>query len=236
MESINFENNIFLKYSEGNVNFIFSTSINKLDFNISTEEGKNNINRLKSWFNLQDVGYLHQIHSDKIFIYDGSINDGDALIINQKHIGIGIFTADCVPVLLYDKAKGVCAAVHSGWKGTISHIVEKTIDVMSQKYDSIPNDIHAYIGPHIRSCCYEVGDEVIKQFQDDYIYKEINPINNRKLNLEKCIIKQLSEKGINEQNIVSMNLCTFCSQTYSFHSYRKSGLTAGRMFSFIYIE
>lgn len=236
MEIINFDSNIFLKFSEGNADFIFSTSFNDLDFNINKQTGRENINKLKDWFNLKDIGYLHQIHSNKVFIYDGKVYEGDSLITDKKNTAVGIFTADCVPILLYDKKNEIAAAVHSGWRGTISHIVEKTITTLNQKYNSDPKDIYAYIGPHIRSCCYEIGEEVAVQFKEDHSYKNLNVICDRKLNLEKCIIKQLSDKCINENHIIKLNLCTCCSKSYNFHSYRKTGIKAGRMFSFIYLK
>ena len=65
-----------------------------------------------------------------------------------------------MPILLYDKANNVIAAVHSGWKGTFSCILLKTIDDMEKKYGTKPKDLVVCIGPHMHQCCYEVGEEL----------------------------------------------------------------------------
>ena len=225
----------FIKHIKNNATFIFSTANGKLDFNKSTAEGIKNLKELKKWFNLKEIGFLDQIHSDSIYIYDGEIHQGDGIITNKKDIGIGIFTADCVPVLMYDEKKQIIAAVHSGWKGTLSKITSSAIDRMIDKYGSNPEDITALIGPHNRVCCYEVGKEVAAEFLQDPLYGSDNVIVNGKLNLEKCIKRQLMNKGIKEANIQVVEICTYCNTEYEMHSYRKSRVLSGRMFSFIYL-
>ena len=110
----------FLSFDDDKVGIYFSTADENLDFNKNTEQGLLNLNNLKEWFNVKEVGYLNQTHSDKIFDYDGINHNGDAIITNKKQVLIGVFTADCVPVIIYDRKKLVVAAVHSGWKGTIN--------------------------------------------------------------------------------------------------------------------
>src|SRR3712207_9545829 len=112
------------------------------------------------------------LHSDDIYIYNGLKYDGDALITNKRRIAIGVFTADCVPVLIYDKKNLVVAAIHSGWKGTLNCIVSKTIDTMINRYNSNIKDLEIYIGPHNMMCCYEVSEELIHTFKSSNIYKE----------------------------------------------------------------
>ena len=121
--------------------------------------------------------------------------DGDALITDRTKIAIGVFTADCVPVILVDTRKGVIAAVHSGWKGTKALIVSKTIERLQENYGSRAKDIRVYIGPHIGGCCYEVSKELIEEFTSEDIYSNIKISNNNKLDLEKCILAQLNGKG-----------------------------------------
>lgn len=215
--------------------FAFSTSGNEMNFNKELEEGKKNLNNILYGFKLNDVGYLNQIHSNKVFIYDGKIHDGDAIITDKKNVAIGVFTADCVPVFLFDKVNKVIAAVHSGWRGTLDCIVTNTLLTMKSEYNTDYNNIIAYIGPHIRKCCYEVGYEVIELFQKSKKYSSIK-FNNRMLNLEECIIKQLSDIGVNDSNIKTINECTFCSNAYKFYSYRRQNGTCGRMFSFVFIR
>ena len=77
---------------------------------------------------------------------------------------IGVSTADCIPVLLYDRVQRVSCAVHAGWRGTVKRIVEKAVAAMISVYGSCPSDIVAQIGPGIHLESFEVGDEVYEQF------------------------------------------------------------------------
>ena len=144
------------------VNIVFSTAERGRSFNRNTDEGRENLDSLKKDFMAKEVVYLNQIHSDKVFVYEGNDlefikNEGDALITDKEKVIIGAFTADCVPVILVDETKGVIAAIHSGWKGTFNSITKKTIEKMVSEFGSDSQDIKAYIGPHIRECCYEVS-------------------------------------------------------------------------------
>lgn len=211
---------------------IFSTAENNLDFDRKKEIGIKNIQNIKKWFGVKEVGFLNQIHSDKIIDYDGKRHEADAFITNKRNAAVGVFTADCVSVLLYDKVRQVAAAVHSGWRGTLSCIVYKTIEKMEREYSCKGEDITAVIGPHIHECCYEVSKELIEKFTNTPIYKNINIHNGRHLNMQNCIIHQLELKKV--KDIRNLNICTFCSKDYKTYSYRKN--QDGRMFSFIFLK
>lgn len=235
MESLFIENYEFLEFKEEGARLVFSTSRGRLNFNIHEEEGKNNIIKLKYWFALSEVGYLYQIHSSDAIVYDGKIHYGDAIITNKRNTALGVFTADCVPVLIIDRSKQVIAAVHSGWKGTINDICANTISKMKSEYNIKPEDLIAYIGPHNRSCCYEIGKDVEDLFMSNKLYKNINIIEQGNLNLEKCIIAQMINEGVLMENIRTTEICTFCSSDFQMHSYRRDKQACGRMFSFIYL-
>ena len=116
---------------------VFTNAEKNRSFNRATEEGKKYLNSLSGEFDLEKVVYLKQIHSDKILEYTGKdINDmeGDAVITNIKKIAVGIFTADCVPVILVDEVRKVVAAIHSGWRGTFESITFKTIEKMKNEF------------------------------------------------------------------------------------------------------
>lgn len=199
----------------------------------------NFLNKVKGLFNLKDLGYSKQIHSDIVNIYDGTIKEGDALITDDKNVAIGVFTADCVPVLIYDKEKQVCAAIHSGWKGTYNHITAKTIEVLEEKYHCGMEDLYVYIGPHIGSCCYQVGEDLIEKFSLDIVYKGWKVVEDNRLDLSQCIKSQCYNKGIMAEHIYDVNLCTLCSEEKTgvkLHSYRKHKEKSGRLLSLIFIE
>lgn len=226
----------FIEFKCDEVGIYFSTSEGSLDFNKNNEIGIKNLANLKKWFNVNNIGYLNQVHSDDIYTYDSLKHDGDAIITNEKGVAIGVFTADCVPVLIYDKRKYVIGAIHSGWKGTLNCIVSKTIEKMVDNYGSDIGDLQIFIGPHNSECCYEVSEELIEMFKSSDVYKKANINNGRKLSLAKCIKKQAQDKFIKNEQIHMVNMCTYCSKDYKFHSYRREKEKSGRMFSFIFIK
>jgi YfiH family protein len=232
----------FLLINDKKVRVIFTNAERGRSFNRNTEEGVNEINSLKEEFNADDVIYLKQIHSDKVLKYAKSYpsikdEEGDAIITNEKNVIIGVFTADCVPVILVDEEAGAIAAIHSGWRGTFESITLKTIKKMINEFNADAENIKAYIGPHIRKCCYEVSEELKLDFLNKKkTIREEELFNGNNLNLEACIIDDLKKSGIKEDNINSINLCTYCSDEIKLHSYRKSEGSYGRMFSFVVLN
>ena len=85
-------------------------------------------------------------------------------------------------------------------------------------------------------CCYEVSEELLEMFKDKKYFWNKNINNGRLLSLQKCLLIQLETMGVDMKNIYSINECTFCSQEYSLHSYRKKSDNYGRMFSFVIIR
>lgn len=219
---------------------VFSNAELNRSFNRNTDEGVKQLESLRCKFNVNEVVYLKQVHSDNIFIYNNNdiINEeGDAIISNNKNVIIGVFTADCVPVILVDEVKKVSAAIHSGWRGTFNSITLKTIEKMKSEFKCNSKNIKAYIGPHIRSCCYEVSKELKEKFlEKKKEIKESDLFNKNNLNLEECILNDLSNSGVKEENINTLELCTYCSKKIKLHSYRKSNGNYGRMFTFIILE
>lgn len=112
----------------------------------------------------------YQAHGTKVSVIRNSsiIPDTygvDAIVTNVKGLTIGVKTADCVPILVYDNSQKVIAAIHSGWKGTIANITGCVIEIMRKEFDSSPRDIKAVIGPCIHLESFEVGDEVYHAFK-----------------------------------------------------------------------
>lgn len=233
-EIIKLDNMEFIKFVDGKVNILFSTAENNVSYKINTEEGTKNLNRLKDLFSVNEVKYTNQIHSSIIFETNDEKDllkeSGDAIISNKNSEIVGVFTADCVPVILYDADKNIISAIHSGWKGTIGDISRKTAEIMKNKYGAM--NIKGLIGPHIGSCCYEVSEELAEKFSEKYGH-EVR--DNRMLSLEYAIRKQL-EGIIDNENIKSLNICTNCNKEYKMHSYRRDSENAGRLFSFAYIK
>jgi hypothetical protein len=236
MEKITLEDYEFIKIDLPGAEAIFSTAKNNLSFNKSTDSGKKNIKNLKRWFNLKTVGYLNQVHGCQSIVYTGKDEEeADGIITNEYNTAVGVFNADCIPILLYDKKNKVIAAVHSGWKGTLTCILSKTIEKLERNFKSESKDIIVCVGPHIHSCCYEVGEEVMDKFKNSDFYRFKDVFRNRNLDLKKCILYQLQDREIESENIKYLDICTYCNTEYEMHSYRKNK-DYGRMFSFIYLK
>jgi purine-nucleoside/S-methyl-5'-thioadenosine phosphorylase / adenosine deaminase len=97
---------------------------------------------------------------------------GDALITNHAQILLSVRVADCMPILLVDCQNRAVAAVHAGWRGALGRIVEKTVGEMRRVFHSRPEKLIAAIGPSIRACCYEVGEEVVDAFRGRFARPE----------------------------------------------------------------
>jgi len=232
----------FLVIENEKTKIIFSTAEKDRSFNRNTEEGIKELNGLKNEFGVNEVVYLKQVHSDIVYEYNGKNGEetiqkeGDALVTNVPNSIIGVFTADCVPVILIDEEKKAVAAIHSGWKGTFKSITKNAIDILSNKYGSDVKNIKAYIGPHIRQCCYEVSNELKDKFIEEKSIDEKILFNGRNLSMEECILSDLRVSGVKEENINSLQLCTHCSKDIKLHSYRSSNGAYGRLFSFVIIK
>jgi len=195
----------------------------------------------------QELHYIvaNQTHSEHIKVIthkenrgwemiEDAIEDCDALITNVPGIVLNILTADCVPILLYDKEKEVIAAIHAGWKGTKAQIVSKTVDTMTEIYGCDPKEIIAGIAPSIGRCCYEVGADVAEHFFD---IPEGFTSKGEKYMLDLPFInkQQLLATGLQENNIEMSHTCTACD-VERFFSYRKEQGCSGRFMSMIGIK
>ncbi len=230
----------FLVLNNNKSKIIFSTAEGNRSFNRNTEEGIRALDSIKDDFNVDKILYLKQIHSDKVLNYDGEKcfieNEGDGIITNKRSVAIGVFTADCVPVIIVNEVDGVIGAVHSGWKGTFNSITKKALQKMVDLYSVDHKNTKIYIGAHIRKCCYEVSEELKEKFIKEKNIKEDILFNGRNLNLKECVRKDSIDSGILEENIYDFDSCTYCEDKIKLHSYRKSDGAYGRLFSFVLLK
>ncbi len=203
---------------------------------------------------------LKQIHSAVVRPFRAASAEpcnGDASITNKKGLLLGVQTADCVPILLVDVKKRAVAAIHAGWRGTLARIAQKTVGEMRMHFGSKPADILAAIGPAIGACCYEVGTELVTEFNSQFADaedffdelrtgEEPNPLQwlnqmppghqpppkNVRLDLRKANRSQLLAAGLRDANIFVSDLCTACHTELLF-SFRKEATNSGRMLSAI---
>jgi polyphenol oxidase len=211
---------------------------------------------------------LKQIHSDVVHLVGRDAFPegehalkGDALITREKNVLLTVQTADCIPILLADTKNRAVAAIHSGWRGTVQRISEKTLGRMRMEFGTRPEHVIAAIGPGIGSCCYEVGHEVVQEFATTFPDAKnwftgpfdaltdsdadpnwlpwltmrppghAPPSPTAFLDLVAANRAILAAAGIAQKNISSSGLCTGCRPDL-FFSYRKEK-TTGRMMAAI---
>ncbi len=173
----------------------------------------------------KNIFLLHQIHSNKFVYIDQksvfrSKPKADAVITNQKNIPIGVLTADCVPVLIFDENKNFIAAIHAGWKGAYKDIITKVINFMIKK-GSNPRNIIAVIGPAISIKNYEVKEDFKRKFlKKDRQNNKFFKIKYKKLyfNLPNYVKSCLIKNKI--KNIESINIDTFNANNNFFSARR----------------
>jgi YfiH family protein len=194
---------------------------------------------------------LRQVHGAEVLIFSGDTKvltprprpgetggghpqPYDAVITGKKDIALGIWTADCLPILMIDRSKKVIAAVHAGWRGIWRGVIGRTVAKMHKAFESSPPDILAGIGPGIGPCCYEVKEDVASLFQnspegpDQFIQEREG---RTYLDLGRAAQLELTEVGIPPENIQAIPLCTACREDL-FFSYRRDK-RPGRQLSFI---
>ena len=198
----------------------------------SMDNKKDVIKNLKIACKKIDVPYknlvlLNQIHSNKFHVIKKytSINKkkliGDGLITKIKKIPLGILTADCVPVMIYDKNQNIISAVHAGWKGAYKGVVEKIVKFLFKKGSS-PRDLIAVIGPCISIKNYEVKkkfmDKFLRKNKENKVFFKIRK-NKTYFSLNDYIYSQLEKLGISKIELINKD--TFNSKN-KFFSARRS--------------
>ena len=183
----------------------------------------------------------HQVHDCVVRRIDGPqqgvIEGVDAVMTDVPQLCIGVSTADCIPVLLYDSTHRAISAVHAGWRGTVLRIVQKAVEAMCDTYGTAPADLQAVIGPGISLDSFEVGDEVYNQFLSAGF--DMQPISRRDakwhIDLPMCNRLQLMEAGIPADHIQMTNICTY-QQYDRYFSARRLGIQSGRIYTGILIK
>ena len=180
------------------------------------------------------------VHGNTVWMMDDpEPTEGyDAIVCDKPGTIIAAPAADCVTLVLGDASKSVCAAIHSGWKGTLANVIGLTIETMKSHFGCKVQDIRAAIGPSIGACCYEIGADVEKLFVSDSLLgqclKTVEGKAKKHLNLQKALRLQLEEVGISSDHIDDSpsKLCTYCNKD-KFYSYRRDGRPFGTHVGFI---
>ena len=178
------------------------------------------------------------------------------MVTDTPGLVLAVQTADCLPIILADRKRRAVGVFHAGWRGTVKRIVEKGVGEMRKHFGSHPRNLVAAIGPGVRACCYEVGEEVRTKFEAQFAYgsslfrevKESDPVREKYpllfltarapghselpvklfLDLVEANRRQLLDAGVMAKNIEAVGPCTACHTELLFSFRAEKGVT-GRM-------
>ena len=185
--------------------------------------------------------FLHQVHGIEGYVINaqGSLRpfaqDGDYLITNQSAVGLGVVTADCLPVICINTKKNVIGIAHAGWRGALAGIVRVMLDAMQKSWHIERADCQFFLGPSAQQCCYQVGEE-FHQFLAPYAWRDMvlkKRTTGYFFNLPLFVSSQLREFGIAHEAIhTTYNMCTICNDR--FYSSRRSD--SGRQMTIVALK
>lgn len=167
--------------------------------------------------------------------------DVDGLITNVPGLCLATFYADCVPLFFVDPVHRAIGLSHSGWRGTVGKIGKVTVEMMQKEYGTNPKDVIAAVGPSICQDCYEVSEDVIEQFRENFDKKDWEKLFYRKengkyqLNLWNANEIVFAEAGIQREHMAITNVCTCCNPQVLF-SHRASHGKRGNLGAFMAIK
>ena len=178
------------------------------------------------------------------------------MVTDTPGLVLAVLAADCLPVILVDRKRRAVGVFHAGWRGTVKRIVEKGVGEMRRHFGSDPRDMTAAIGPGVRGCCYDVGEEVRTEFEMQFAYagrlfrevKESDPVREKYpllfltarapghselpvklfLDLVEANRQQLLDAGLLPRNIDATAPCTACNTELLFSFRTEKGVT-GRL-------
>ena len=154
----------------------------------------------------------------------------DALITTLPNIILVIQTADCLPILYWDRTTWMVGACHCGWRGLYERLASKTARLMIEQ-GARAETLEAWIGPGICFENYEVGGELVGKFREKFPHANASG-NGTHLNLSAVAVDELTGAGLRPEHIVDSGECTFGAPD-RYHSYRKEGPGAGRLLTMI---
>jgi hypothetical protein len=168
------------------------------------------------------VSYMEQVHGSKVhLVSSGGMYVGDGLLTKEKGLVLAVKTADCMPVILHSRTEGILAAVHMGWRSAKEGILANVGEDLST--------FTAVIGPALRKCCYEVGEEFLD-------FGNMSPFiekKGKKLYFDPVAFARaaLIERGLKEENFFDTRICSYCS-FMELYSHRRTA-QKNRTISFI---
>ncbi|MDR1461332.1 MAG: peptidoglycan editing factor PgeF [Campylobacteraceae bacterium] len=172
-------------------------------------------------FRVEKLCFMEQTHGDNVaFVTTNNTPKADAIITQNRDLVLCVMAADCAPIILFDTKNLAAAAIHAGRKGVFSDIVINVVKAMQCNFKTKAEDIKAFIGASIRSCCYEIKDKVVSEAKGKFDFAVEKRDEKYFLDLQKIIKLQLNKNGITD--ILHEGICTCCDKRY--FSHRREGL------------
>jgi hypothetical protein len=220
---------------------LFTTTI---DFpgRLDDERAAQLLAALRDWFGVDaSLATGLQVHGAQLARIGSQLPGGwreedscDALATRERRLALGVKVADCLPVTLFDGHAGVVAGIHSGWRGAAAAIVPSTIERLALDDAFEPTRAVAFLGPSIRVCCFEVGEEVVEALGAAFgdVERHVDRARGPKphFDLPGLTRQLLLGTGFGAGAIDDSELCTRCEGSI-FHSFRRDGAAAGRNLS-----
>lgn len=188
---------------------------------------------------VSQIYYAEQIHSEKVIVIDenselAQLPAADAFVTNRADVLVGVRTADCLPILVYDPVKKVVAAIHAGYRGLLKGVIQNTLNVMQNKLGTSISDVRVVIGPSVCINHYEVGQELIDEFMTVYPHDTVymkNPGTKPHLDVAATAVSVIQKCGVTDFHLEHLAACTYEDEKKFFSHRRSPG--NGRQFAFI---
>lgn len=169
---------------------------------------------------------------------DDALRSVDGLVTDVRRLPLAVFTADCVPIFLYEPTQKVVGIAHAGWRGTLLGAAETLVKTLMDAFGGNPELCRVALGPSAGPCCYEVGDDVARAFRERQHHDEriLSPGQQGKVHLDlwEANMLQLERRGVARNKIVCARQCSVCSTKY--FSCRRDGSITGRNMSVIMLK
>lgn len=211
---------------------ISSGAFSSLNLGLKTGDEKMRVRR--NWMifladcgiNTWEIVCGNQVHGNKVLTVTKEnagnvyaidpLPEADGFVTNEPGVPVAVFTADCIPLILTDEVNGVAGAIHCGWRSTVADIEGNAIEAM-KSLGAHERNIRAAIGPAIRMCCFEVGEEVVEAAFNliggehlELIRRSDNP-GKYMLDLAGIVKVRLIQLGIQPSNVEDLRECTMCN-------------------------
>lgn len=183
--------------------------------------------------------FVRQVHGTEVLYplptaVGACVGEADALVVGAGGGAAGIVSADCVPLLMGDPSSGAVAAVHAGWRGLVRGVAPAAIAGLQRRYGVAPGSLRVALFPHIRSCCFEIGEEVAAPLARVSVRAVCRrPGQARPFGMmSEALLAQLHGAGVRPEHIEDVPGCT-CCDAERFVSFRRDGVGAGRHWAVI---